>query len=82
MQKKSEMFKKRNSSGQALNFLPPRKPRLYISRVDFFFFEHHKKVIKIYQFIQYLNSYLLQNLYYGFNLNRINKMAVNKKAKK
>ena len=36
-QKKSEIKKKRNFLGQALNFLPPRKPGLYISRVDFFF---------------------------------------------
>ena len=35
MQKKSEIFKKRNFLGQALDFLPPRKPGLYISRVDF-----------------------------------------------
>ena len=42
MQKKSEIFKKRNFSGQALDFLPPRKPGLYTSRVDFFFFEYHE----------------------------------------
>ena len=24
------------------DFLPPRKPGLYISRVDFFFFEYHE----------------------------------------
>ena len=42
MQKKLEIFKKRNFLGQALDFLPPRKPGLYISRVDFFFFENHK----------------------------------------
>ena len=42
MQKKSEIFKKRNFLGQALDFLPPRKPGLYISRVDFFFFEYHE----------------------------------------
>ena len=34
--------KKRNFSGQALDFLPPRKPGRYISRVDFFFFEYHE----------------------------------------
>ena len=44
MQKKSEIFKKRNFSGQALDFLPPRKPGLYISPVDFFFFEYHEYV--------------------------------------
>ena len=42
MQKKSRIFKKRNSLGQALDFLPPRKPGLYISLVDFFFFEYHE----------------------------------------
>ena len=42
MQKKSRIFKKRNSLGQALDFLPPRKPVLYISLVDFFFFEYHE----------------------------------------
>ena len=42
MQKKSEIFKIRNFLGQALDFLPPRKPGLYISRVDFFFFEYHE----------------------------------------
>ena len=35
MQKKLEIFKKRNFLGEALDFLPPRKPGLYISRVDF-----------------------------------------------
>ena len=34
MQKK--FLKKRNFLGQAHDFLPPRKPGLYISRVDFF----------------------------------------------
>ena len=38
MQKKSEILKKLNFLGQALDFLSPRKPGLYISRVDFFFF--------------------------------------------
>ena len=42
MQKKSEIFKKRNFLGQALDFLPPRKPSPYISRVVLFFFEYHK----------------------------------------
>ena len=42
MQKKSKTFKKRHFLGQALDFLPPRKPGLYISRVDFFFFEYHE----------------------------------------
>ena len=37
--KKLEIFEKRNFSGQTLDFLPPRKPDLYISRVVFFFFE-------------------------------------------
>ena len=40
--KKSKIFKKRNILGQALDFLLPRKPDLYISRVDFFFFEYHE----------------------------------------
>ena len=40
MQKKLEIFKKRSFSGQTLDFLPLRKPGLYISRVDFFFFEY------------------------------------------
>ena len=40
MQKKSDIFKKRNFLGQALDFLPTRKPRLYISRVDFFFVKY------------------------------------------
>ena len=35
MQKKSEVLKKRNVLDQALDFLPPRKTGLYISRVDF-----------------------------------------------
>ena len=35
VQKKSEIFKKHNFLGQALDFLSPRKPGLYISRVDF-----------------------------------------------
>ena len=42
MQKKSEIFKKCNFVGQVYDFLPPRKPDLDISRVDFFFFEYHK----------------------------------------
>ena len=42
MQKKSKTFKKRHFLGQALDFLPPRKPGLYISGVDFFFFEYHE----------------------------------------
>ena len=42
MQKKSEIFKMRNFLGQALDFLPPRKPGLYIAREDFFFFEYHE----------------------------------------
>ena len=42
MQKKSEIFKMRNFLGQALDFLLPRKPGLYISREDFFFFEYHE----------------------------------------
>ena len=41
MRKKSEIFKKRNFLGQALDFLPPRKSGLCISRVDFIFFEYH-----------------------------------------
>ena len=40
IQKKLETFKKRNFSGQTLDFLPPRKPGLYTSQVDFFFFEY------------------------------------------
>ena len=36
-----DTFKKRNLSGQTLDFLPPRKPGLYISRVDSFFFEYN-----------------------------------------
>ena len=40
IQKKLETFKKCNFSGQTLDFLPPRKPGLYTSRVDFFFFEY------------------------------------------
>ena len=35
MQKKLDIFKKRNFLDQALDFLPPRKPGLSISRVDF-----------------------------------------------
>ena len=42
MQKKSEIFKKRNFLVQPFDFLPHRKPGLYISRVDFFFFEYHE----------------------------------------
>ena len=42
MQKKSGIFKKRYFLGQALDFLPTSKPGLYISRVDFFFFEYHE----------------------------------------
>ena len=42
MQKKSKTFKKRHFLGQALDFLPPRKPGLYISGVDFFFLEYHE----------------------------------------
>ena len=42
MQKKSEILKKYNFLGQALYFLPPRKPGLYISHVGFFFFEYHE----------------------------------------
>ena len=42
MQNKSEIFKKRNFSGQALDFLPPRKPGLYISCMDFFFFKYQE----------------------------------------
>ena len=41
-QKKSEIFKKQNFLGQALDFLPPRKTGLYISHVDCFFFEYHE----------------------------------------
>ena len=44
-EKKSEIFKKRNFLGQALDFLPPRKPGLSISRVDFFFFEYHEQTL-------------------------------------
>ena len=40
MQKKSEIFKKCNFLDQVLDFLPPRKAGLYISHVDFFFFEY------------------------------------------
>ena len=46
MQRKSEIFKKRNFLGQALDFLPHKKPGLYISRVDFF----KKKFIKYFLF--------------------------------
>ena len=46
MQKKLEIFKKRIFLGQALDFLPPRKTGLYISRVEFFFFEYHEFSIK------------------------------------
>ena len=42
MQKKSRIFKKRNLLGQALDLLPPRKSVLYISIVDFFYFEYHE----------------------------------------
>ena len=42
MQKKSEIFKKHNFLGQALDFLPPRKAGLYVSHVEFFFFEYRK----------------------------------------
>ena len=45
MQKKLEIFKKRYFLGQALDFLPPRKRGLYISRVDFFFFEYHERTL-------------------------------------
>ena len=44
-EKKSEIFKKRNFLGQALDFLPPRKPGLSISRVDFFFFEYYEQTL-------------------------------------
>ena len=48
MQKKSEIKKKKhNFLGQALDFLPPRKPSLYVSRVDFFFFEYHEYLLSI-----------------------------------
>ena len=39
--------KKHNFLGQALDFLPPRKPSLYVSRVDFFFFEYHEYLLSI-----------------------------------
>ena len=42
MQKKSEIFKKPNFFGQTLDFLPPRKPGLHLSRVNFFSFEYNK----------------------------------------
>ena len=45
MQKKSEIKKKRNFLGQAIDFLPPRKPDLYKSRVDFFFFQYHEQTL-------------------------------------
>ena len=45
MQKKSEIFKKRNFLGEAVNFLPPKKPGLYKSRVDFSFFEYHEQTL-------------------------------------
>ena len=45
MQKKSEIFKKRHFLGQGLDFLPPRKPALYRSSVDFFFFEYHEQTL-------------------------------------
>ena len=48
MQKKLEIFKEPNFSGQTLDFLPHRKPGLYISRVDFFFFEYHDYRSKYY----------------------------------
>ena len=40
MQKNPEIFKKFNFLGQTLNFLPPRKPGIYTSCMDFFFFEY------------------------------------------
>ena len=46
MQKKSGIFKKRHFLGQALDFLPPRKPGLYISLVHFFFFEYHEQTLR------------------------------------
>ena len=45
MAKKSEILKKRNFLDQALDFLPPRKPGLYISLVDFFFFKYHEHTL-------------------------------------
>ena len=45
MPKKSEILKKRNFLDQALDFLPPRKPGLYISLVDFFFFKYHEHTL-------------------------------------
>ena len=45
MQKKSEIFKKRHFLGQGLDFLPPKKPALYRSSVDFFFFEYHEQTL-------------------------------------
>ena len=42
IQKKLEIFKKRNFSGQNLDFLPPRKLGLCISRVNCFFFEYRE----------------------------------------
>ena len=41
MQKKPEIFKKRHFLGQAHDLLPPSKPDLYESRMDFFF-EYHE----------------------------------------
>ena len=40
MQMKSEIFKKRNFFGQALDFMQPKKPGLSVSPVDFFFFNY------------------------------------------
>ena len=42
MQKKSEIFKKPNFLGQTLDFLPPMKPGLYLTRVNFFSFEYNE----------------------------------------
>ena len=45
MQKKSEIFKKHNFLGQALDFLPHRKAGLYVSRVEFLFFEYCEQTL-------------------------------------
>ena len=42
MQKKSEIFEKPNFLGQTPDFLPTRKPGLYLSRVNFFSFEYNE----------------------------------------
>ena len=63
MKKKIVNFLKTNFSGQALDFLPPRKPGLYISYVDFFFFEYHEypNLLVFYYICQLLLNLLFCN---------------------